>query len=122
MVVKIGYPPMTISGTTIKETGIKDGEQIIVETKSVDTLSREQLPTEQNVEKHTQPIQNLVSPPCQTNLAPLSKVEEYMIVREMKDDNSCLFRSIAYTCLRDAEMHHTLRKSKFNFSSIKNLF
>lgn len=39
IVLKIGYPPKIISGEYIKDTGIKEGDRIIVEiTKSNSTL------------------------------------------------------------------------------------
>ncbi len=94
MTFKIGFPPKTclVDGeSTLVDAGIKNGEQIIVESTASTPIAPVAAVT-------------LSDSDC------VKTEDGYMVVREMKDDNSCLFRSIAYVLMRDVEQHKALRQ------------
>ncbi|KAI9277597.1 hypothetical protein BY458DRAFT_504559 [Sporodiniella umbellata] len=82
-----GYPPKTISDDTltVQTSGLRNG----------DTLNLKLLDT---------PIQpKLKEGMVQTD-------HGFLILREMEDDNSCLFRSVGYVLFRDPSMFSQLRQ------------
>jgi ubiquitin thioesterase OTU1 len=91
--VKIGFPPknLNVSNETLKVSGIRNGEQILL------------IPLNTNG-SNTQ---------VQADKAKVSR--DVLVVREMKDDNSCLFRSIAYLVEGDAEKFRDLRRKIAEF-------
>ncbi|KAI8349401.1 hypothetical protein BD560DRAFT_410297, partial [Blakeslea trispora] len=85
-----GYPPKNIEDDSLKlpEANIRNGDTI-----SVRLLDSEQAPKEPVVHK------NAVQTP-----------NGFLTLREMKDDNSCLFRSVGYVALKEAEVAQDLRQ------------
>jgi ubiquitin thioesterase OTU1 len=94
--VKIGFPPknLNVSNETLKVCGIRNGEQILLIPQNT------QGSTTQVHDNHT-----IVS----------KSSDGVLVVREMKDDNSCLFRSIAYLVEGDAEKFRDLRRKIAEF-------
>ncbi|KAJ3218583.1 Cell morphogenesis protein PAG1 [Dinochytrium kinnereticum] len=92
--IKIGFPPKYINvndDSTLAECGVKDGEQLHVEED--DTIA----------------LQAATS--SDSNISEAIPLEDgYLVVREMDDDNSCLFHAIGYIFERDADAAGSLRK------------
>ncbi|KAK9768356.1 ubiquitin-specific protease otu1 [Basidiobolus ranarum] len=101
--IKAGYPPKPLVGSETSELstfGLFDGETITVSEKP-------------NTTQGEKPAQTA----SETPFIPPEEVDDavqvedgYVIRREMKDDNSCLFRSVGYALERTAEVHQELRK------------
>ncbi|KAJ3288742.1 ubiquitin-specific protease otu1 [Borealophlyctis nickersoniae] len=116
--LKLGFPPKPVSAasdeSTLESCQIKDGEQIVVEegaaaspvvvdSKPEAVPQRSQPPTSQP--QHRQPafaqpaaglVRTQVEPPQPKAEEGVRVGDGILVVREMKDDNSCLFRSIGY--------------------------
>ncbi|KAJ3078446.1 hypothetical protein HK102_004504 [Quaeritorhiza haematococci] len=111
--LKVGFPPKLVTAddtSTLASCNIRDGDQIIVEQASASATS--------SATPSTAPAQSTTSaalPPRQPAAAPslhqqssgsgagagaggdhIPLDDGLLVVREMKDDNSCLFRSIGY--------------------------
>ncbi|KAG0917555.1 hypothetical protein G6F29_009427 [Rhizopus arrhizus] len=91
-----GYPPKTISDDTIiiQNSGLRDGDTLNV--KIVGNSTPQEPPNA------VSQVQNLREGVVQTS-------NGFLTLREMKDDNSCLFRSIGYVLCRDTTMSAELR-------------
>ncbi|KAG1163191.1 hypothetical protein G6F37_001456 [Rhizopus arrhizus] len=91
-----GYPPKTISDDTIiiQNSGLRDGDTLNVKIVGNSTPQEPQNAVSQ--------VQNLREGVVQTS-------NGFLTLREMKDDNSCLFRSIGYVLCRDTTMSAELR-------------
>ncbi|ORX92344.1 ubiquitin thioesterase OTU1-like protein [Basidiobolus meristosporus CBS 931.73] len=102
--IKTGFPPKALEGSessTLSTLGLLDGEMFTVSEKQGATQI-EGNPTKSSSETP-------FIPPEEVDDA--VQVEEgYVIRREMKDDNSCLFRSIGYALERTPEVHRQLRE------------
>ncbi|ODV92168.1 hypothetical protein CANCADRAFT_30410 [Tortispora caseinolytica NRRL Y-17796] len=99
--IKFGYPIKTIKidsdGQLLADLGIKSGETLIINGKSGVANSTESKP---------EPIMN--SKPSESE--PYVKYgDQYLTIRVMKDDNSCLFNSISYNILKTLQDPYELR-------------
>lgn len=85
--LKRGFPPQSIDISNLqvllKEANIQHGDQIMVEVngKELDSSKQEQKPSELTEIPSTY----------------VSQLNKYLILRNIPDDNSCLFNSISYT-------------------------
>ena len=90
--VKYGFPPKPLMASdhhTLQQAGITNGEQIVVDKVAL---------APNNPNSPTQPL----IPPSSHDIIDITKEqvqtrEGVLVLREMKDDNSCLFRSIGYS-------------------------
>lgn len=99
-ILKCGFPPKPIENipaSTLEASGISDGDQLIVERS--DGPQRQAEPSAPTTSR--------------TSIAGSSKGvqcgDSMLVVRVMKDDNSCLFRSIGYAMHHNAEISQNLR-------------
>ncbi|KAK5667111.1 ubiquitin-specific protease otu1 [Batrachochytrium dendrobatidis] len=98
--IKFGFPPKLVTGAdtdTISACGIKDGEQLIVDRNttlgaSVELTKPHTVPASKSIPATSIPVNGGI-----------------LVVREMKDDNSCLFRSIGYLLENNPEISSKLR-------------
>ncbi|KAG1124486.1 hypothetical protein G6F42_009578 [Rhizopus arrhizus] len=108
-----GYPPKTISDDTIiiQNSGLRDGDTLNV--KIVGNSTPQEPPNA------VSQVQNLREGVVQTS-------NGFLTLREMKDDNSCLFRSIGYVLCRDttmsAELRHGTRQMVIGYLHATNLY
>ncbi|KAI5960283.1 OTU1 [Candida pseudojiufengensis] len=98
--IKFGFPPKTIeldssSTTTIQDKGIKDGDQLLIQFKS----------NKRKSSSTTSPpptITNVLSAPKRQDTKDdipsvfIESLNKYLILRNIPDDNSCMFNSISY--------------------------
>lgn len=94
--VKYGFPLKPLQGdcsTLLKETGLKDGDVLVVEGLLSSTAPAAGPDNNPKIDNNT----------MQTNCG-------HVLVRKMLDDNSCLFRSIAYLFLKNSDRANELRK------------
>ncbi|KAJ3109558.1 Cell morphogenesis protein PAG1 [Phlyctochytrium planicorne] len=91
--LKCGFPPKEISGNqkSLQELGIRDGEQIVVEEgeEVVEAVALEEVVGDGES---------------------VAVEDGFVVVREMEDDNSCMFHAIAYLFERDAKLASKIRK------------
>ncbi|KAI9199586.1 uncharacterized protein BJ171DRAFT_517999 [Polychytrium aggregatum] len=118
--LKMGFPPKPISiandSITLASLGIKDGEQVIAE--ELPTASAVELPQPWvSQAQSASPSQRLhVQAPSGSNVTKTAAGEGIrlpdgiVLVKEMKDDNNCLFRSISYAMEGTSERYPLLRK------------
>ncbi|KAJ3049882.1 ubiquitin-specific protease otu1 [Rhizophlyctis rosea] len=130
--LKYGFPPKLLTAdqtTTLGALSIKDGEQLILEelpaaASSASTSSSTPQPAFTSGQTFTQPPPGAFG----TQVMPqnynsdldfggaaaadsdyVSVGDGVLVVREMKDDNSCLFRSISYIFERNADNFQNIR-------------
>jgi ubiquitin thioesterase OTU1 len=127
--VKVGFPPKGLSrpdGDTLADCGIKDGEQLTADGAGGSGLPSVSGTSASGTSGAVEPV----AKPSVATLSPSTPAakstddetipfgEGLLIPRIQEDDNSCLFRSVGYVCLNNAERHADLRKSglcKFSF-------
>ncbi|RIB11404.1 hypothetical protein C2G38_2250167 [Gigaspora rosea] len=87
--LKIGYPPRVCGAKddeTLTSAGIQNGDQIILDENALPETTSQ--PASQPVNKVTGSLEaESISVPVESG---------FIILREMEDDNSCLFRAIGY--------------------------
>ncbi|KAJ3341594.1 ubiquitin-specific protease otu1 [Gonapodya sp. JEL0774] len=130
LVLKAGFPPKPLKyldSDSLATCGIRDGEQLLVEASErapsptpaptsppAETFnpashsSQSNLPPSRPSASSSLPAPSPVSLPGDENGIPVG--EGILVVREQADDNSCLFRSVAYVTQNDASGHAKLRK------------
>ncbi|OLL22818.1 putative ubiquitin thioesterase otu1 [Neolecta irregularis DAH-3] len=113
--VKAGYPPKTIDVSNesrqLASLGIRHGEQMILAEIPSSTPSAPEL------SNSTSQVKPLGKPTLkksyrdQDNMPPEMALPDgqYLTVRIMPDDNSCLFRSVSYTLMPALDTMHELR-------------
>lgn len=93
---KFGFPPKTVDATattSLKEIGVRPNEQLTVEVSSVpsqtpNSASEDHNPKRPKVEpKTTKPV---------PDIAHTSIGSQYLLLRNVPDDNSCLFNAVSY--------------------------
>jgi ubiquitin thioesterase OTU1 len=99
--VKAGFPPKILdvssTSTTLNSMGFKDGEQFIVEGA----------PNPQPAKTETfKPAASLPK----SDKEAIKVGEGYLVARIQRDDNSCLFHSVAYVLERDMLAAQKLRR------------
>ncbi|KXS12019.1 ubiquitin thioesterase OTU1 [Gonapodya prolifera JEL478] len=130
IVLKAGFPPKIVINPdtdSLVTCGIRDGEQLLLESsapvQSPSTASSSAstpAPPKSSVAaptSHLGPI-SAPSPVVPVPAPPVGHEDEngvaigesILIVREQSDDNSCLFRSVAYVTEHDSGAHARLRK------------
>jgi len=114
-VVKLsgGYPPKPYNddAAILSDLGFKDGDALIVTISSAPTYDTNSLAQPTAAAKTTMGQQNVSRNVSGSNSDDAVEVDGgYLVVREMKDDNSCLFRSIGYVLNRDIERTRELRE------------
>ena len=99
--IKVGFPPkqLELSDQLLSSVGLKDGDVLNVEGAA--TAAGPSTATAQVAVGPALPVQSTAS--LETGFGKV-------VARNMKDDNSCLFRSIAFLFLRNAEECGELRK------------
>lgn len=109
--LKAGFPPKIVAvddARTLYDAGIRDGEQLIVEHHSVVAAIGQTLkPT--NIQQYSSGMTKSLP----SNVLPRNGVATehgVILIREMKDDNSCLFNSINYILHRQSMESFQLRK------------
>ncbi|KAJ3033239.1 ubiquitin-specific protease otu1 [Rhizophlyctis rosea] len=128
--LKFGFPPKPLTAdpsTTLFAAGIKDGEQLTVEQGAAPSAAPAQ-PAAATQQPPSQTFEQAPAGSFRTQVMPqtynsgISQSEDLdkdyvtvgdgvLVVREMKDDNSCLFRSIGYIFERSPEAFQTLRET-----------
>lgn len=121
--LKVGFPPKKIDvadqGATIQSLGIRNNDQLIIELRA----SSLQAP---NTKPDTKPNANTATKPVTQPAKLKSNVNKdsvdafpYGTLRlfKMEDDNSCLFRSVAFSAYGSPEYFHTLRQAVANVIS-----
>jgi ubiquitin thioesterase OTU1 len=88
---------------TLADCQIKDGDQLIAE-KSGSSAPSTTPATGMVLSYNKKATSANINP----EIVPVS--QGFILVRQMKDDNSCLFRSIGYVLNRDAETSTNLRQ------------
>lgn len=92
---KNGFPPKDVDmdriETPIKELGIKNGDQLILEEKDISQKTKDstlstQVRTSENKAKSDPNIPSVY----------IESLDKYLILRNIPDDNSCMFNSISY--------------------------
>lgn len=99
--LKIGYPPTNLlrSNNSLAGSGIRHGEQLLLIPQQTQVIPQQQKALKEKVQQ--QKVEN----------KGVDIKDGVLVIREMKDDNSCLFRSVAYAVERDAEKCHELRRA-----------
>lgn len=98
--IKLGYPPKPLDlqdilpETTISDKGIKDGDQLIIEFKP-GVLHKRQLSSSPEIPL-APPIKRKQPPSEEIPSIYMQDLQKYLILRNIPDDNSCLFNSISY--------------------------
>ncbi|CAH2354366.1 ubiquitin thioesterase Otu1p [[Candida] railenensis] len=98
MSIKYGFPPQSVQlddkSRDLGSLGIRSGDQLIVET-SDSTVQEAEPAVAEVTRKKTEDIPNVFN----------SDLNSYTILRNVPDDNSCLFNSILYAkfAIRDNE-------------------
>ena len=105
--VRCGFPLKPLEGhltTLLVETGLKDGDVLVIEGSSACTATAAG-PNNANGTA-------TAAKPNNANSTATAAIDlpGCVVVREMADDNSCLFRSIAYLFLNDSDRCSELRK------------
>lgn len=124
-IIKAGFPPKIVDisdgDMTLKELGISNGEQLVVEpgtsTSAIGNSERPQAVSARP--QFTTPPNDLYVPPPVTsqNLTETNRLQVkcgeygYLRLRVMEDDNSCLFRSVGYTVLKNLDAMFSLRNT-----------
>ncbi|KAI8995938.1 hypothetical protein BC832DRAFT_568073 [Gaertneriomyces semiglobifer] len=119
--LKTGFPPKILDkpdNATLQESGIRDGEQIVVEQVQQSSVTGGNASTQpaSTAPSSTTTTPTITETPSHDTSTghnrneSISVADGILLVREMKDDNSCLFRSIGYVIERSAEVHARLRK------------
>ncbi|KAF0488443.1 OTU-domain-containing protein [Gigaspora margarita] len=91
--LKIGYPPRVCGAKddeTLSSAGIQNGDQIILDENALPETTSQ--PASQPA---SQPV-NKVTGSLETESISVPVESGFIILREMEDDNSCLFRAIGY--------------------------
>lgn len=92
--MKLGFPPkhadLSDPNRLLSHLGIKNGEQLTIESTSGQTVQRQQ---QDQIDETTVPCDN----------------GSYLTLRVMEDDNSCLFRSIGYAFSKQLDSMAELR-------------
>ncbi|KNC98445.1 ubiquitin-specific protease OTU1 [Spizellomyces punctatus DAOM BR117] len=111
--LRFGFPPRPLPFTTpdsatLESCEIRDGEQLTVEQAAVS----EQPVAGVTSDRKTGSDAGTGTPGLRTlpNGEGVPLEDGFLVVREMKDDNSCLFRSIGYVLERSPEAANKLRK------------
>jgi ubiquitin thioesterase OTU1 len=128
--VKAGFPPKILSRPdedTLADCGIKDGEQLTADGaggSSVSSISGTSASsTSAAVQSVAKPsvatLSSTSAPSAATEDETIPFGEGFLVPRIQEDDNSCLFRSVGYVCLNNAERHADLRKSGSLVTSFK---
>lgn len=115
--LKSGYPPSGLSGLNMEDAGIRHGDQILIFPLAIGN----KLNHGNNVDNGNKLNDGRMGIGNMDNGNILNdgkmgngnmdngKMDGVLVVREMKDDNSCLFRSIAYVLERNVDKHVALR-------------
>ncbi|KAH8556409.1 hypothetical protein BGW37DRAFT_472429 [Umbelopsis sp. PMI_123] len=114
-----GYPPKQYNDDTaiLSDCGLRDGDTLIVTLSNVigtpsipPSLQTQSTPnTYHSSKENIQPYASS-KPVINDNTEAIKLDGGYLVVREMKDDNSCLFRSIGYALSKSAERTQELRE------------
>ncbi|EGW34863.1 uncharacterized protein SPAPADRAFT_53257 [Spathaspora passalidarum NRRL Y-27907] len=94
--IKSGFPPKPLDLTfsspdvTVSDKGIKDGDQLIVEFVHSGGVKR---PLS---ESPVPPVRKRPTPSEEIPAVYIPELDRYIILRNIPDDNSCLFNSISY--------------------------
>lgn len=91
--IKLGFPPKPLQanqGDLLSSLGLKDGDILVVDQAA------------KQIAESAEPFSK--------DSSEIRLEFGYLVPRIMKDDNSCLFRTIAYLFLKDAETHPECRK------------
>jgi ubiquitin thioesterase OTU1 len=116
--LKVGFPPSKLGGSSVSDS-IRNGDQILI-FPSPDTLNsksthivKSTLDTSAQSTLNTGSTTTIARNDISTNKDNIKseKLQDgFLVIREMKDDNSCLFRSIAYVLERNVELHSKQRQ------------
>lgn len=91
---KVGFPPQSIDANStvpIKEAGIRANQQIIAETSPSAGIQEAATPS---VPKESNEIPSFY----------IKELNKYAILRNVPDDNSCMFRAISYSLTNQLSM------------------
>ncbi|KAI9032339.1 hypothetical protein DFJ74DRAFT_654131 [Hyaloraphidium curvatum] len=126
LVLKAGFPPRVLGGEgTLEAAGVKDGEQLVAErgagggNASAGPGAASAPPAPPPAASN--PFAAPPAPPAASSPAPAPPkapgTDEavpfghgFLVPREQADDNSCLFRSVAFVCTGSASSHAELRR------------
>lgn len=108
--LRSGFPPRSIDTSdpnkTLSAIGIRNGDQIIVTgVKTAPAASIRSDPIRASTTAPTQSASALAN----SHAEAISVDGGYVVMREMEDDNSCLFRSIGYVLERSVDISPKLR-------------
>ena len=118
--LKVGFPPSKLNGPRVSDS-IRNGDQILI-FPSPDTLNSTSAPlvkstlnTSAQSTLNTGGTSSIAGNDNDTstnkdNIKSEKLQDGFLVIREMKDDNSCLFRSIAYVLERNVEFHYKQRQ------------
>lgn len=119
--IRSGFPPKPVDlvddRASLRDLGIRSGEQLIVRTKGgpseQDSQSVPKQPENLSKQAEKPPGYHNVKAaagPAESDIPYVRCGENFLKVRIMEDDNSCLFRAVAYTVMRDVDAMFELRQ------------
>lgn len=120
--IKSGFPPKPIDlqvDKTLEELGIKNGDNLIIETKPDPQLGVDSKSNDSHSKIAETPTE--VTPTMgvkQNDDIPsvfIAELRKYLILRNVPDDNSCLFNSILYAIGYDSMTPQDLRNIVVNY-------
>ncbi|KAG2182353.1 hypothetical protein INT43_007283 [Umbelopsis isabellina] len=121
-VIKVsgGYPPKPYNdeALSLSELGLKNGDAVIVTiadepSHNMESQGQANANTDTKTKEPSKPSQSIAPPSIVSNNGD-EAVEvdgSYLVIREMEDDNSCLFRAVGYALSKDVGRAQELRET-----------